>query len=160
MRKGRPESIASISSEDSVNLEELINANFTEDVDDETDLPDLAGLDLDDSTEDFWKMDNTLDNFRPLPSIQQNQGTVITQKTATTATNSNIQNGNNVHTNGTAPKYRDKGSDNDSVASLEHYSTGDVDFDDFLSSEKKTENFNRADKELDWSPEDNHAGKF
>ncbi|KAF7723153.1 hypothetical protein EC973_002335 [Apophysomyces ossiformis] len=62
LRKGRPGSIASISSEDSVNLEELINANFTEDVDDETDLPDLAGLELDDSTEDFWKMDNA-DNF-------------------------------------------------------------------------------------------------
>lgn len=57
IRKGRPESISSISSEDSINLDELINANFTVDVDEETDLPDLADLDLDDSTEDFWKMD-------------------------------------------------------------------------------------------------------
>ncbi|KAI7896697.1 uncharacterized protein EV154DRAFT_491884 [Mucor mucedo] len=54
-RKGRPGSIAS---EDSVNLDELINANFTGDMDDETDLPDLAALDLDDSAEDFWKMDS------------------------------------------------------------------------------------------------------
>lgn len=27
-------------------------------MDDETDLPDLGELDLDDSAEDFWKMDN------------------------------------------------------------------------------------------------------
>lgn len=27
-------------------------------MDDETDLPDLGDLDLDDSAEDFWKMDN------------------------------------------------------------------------------------------------------
>lgn len=27
-------------------------------MDDETDLPDLSALDLDDSNEDFWKMDN------------------------------------------------------------------------------------------------------
>lgn len=53
-RNGRP---GSITSEDSVNLEELINANFTADMDDETDLPDLADLDLDDSTDDFWKLD-------------------------------------------------------------------------------------------------------
>jgi hypothetical protein len=26
-------------------------------MDDETDLPDLADLDLDDSTDDFWKLD-------------------------------------------------------------------------------------------------------
>ncbi|KAI8362711.1 hypothetical protein EDC96DRAFT_221779 [Choanephora cucurbitarum] len=47
----------SITSEDSVNLDDLINANFTTDMDDETDLPDLADLDLDDSTDDFWKLD-------------------------------------------------------------------------------------------------------
>ncbi|KAI9348340.1 hypothetical protein BD770DRAFT_475083 [Pilaira anomala] len=58
--KRRPCSILSISSEDSINLEELINANFTTDMDDETDLPDLSALDLDDSNEDFWKMDNYL----------------------------------------------------------------------------------------------------
>lgn len=56
-RNGRPGSIAS---EDSVNLDELINANFTADMDDETDLPDLAALDLDDSNEDFWKLDNNV----------------------------------------------------------------------------------------------------
>lgn len=56
-RNGRPGSIAS---EDSVNLDELINANFTADMDDETDLPDLAALDLDDSNEDFWKLDTSV----------------------------------------------------------------------------------------------------
>ncbi|KAK4521374.1 uncharacterized protein ATC70_011989 [Mucor velutinosus] len=55
-RSGRPGSIAS---EDSVNLDELINANFTVDMDDETDLPDLADLDLDDSNDDFWKMEKS-----------------------------------------------------------------------------------------------------
>jgi hypothetical protein len=55
--KERPLSMASIGSEDSVNLDELINANFTADMDDETDLPFLASLDLDDSREDFWKID-------------------------------------------------------------------------------------------------------
>jgi hypothetical protein len=54
-KNGRPGSIAS---EDSVNLDELINANYTVDMDDETDLPDLAALELDDSTDDFWKLDN------------------------------------------------------------------------------------------------------
>lgn len=29
-------------------------------MDDETDLPDLSALDLDDSNEDFWKMDNVI----------------------------------------------------------------------------------------------------
>ncbi|KAI8146090.1 hypothetical protein BJV82DRAFT_405403 [Fennellomyces sp. T-0311] len=57
--KGRPLSIASISSEDSVNLDELIKANYASDMDDETDLPDLADLDLDDSDEEFWKMDES-----------------------------------------------------------------------------------------------------
>ncbi|KAI9266751.1 hypothetical protein BDA99DRAFT_536165 [Phascolomyces articulosus] len=57
--KGRPLSIASISSEDSVNLDELIKANYTSDMDDETSLPDLADLDLDDSDEEFWKMDES-----------------------------------------------------------------------------------------------------
>jgi hypothetical protein len=56
-RKERPTSLASISSQDSINLEELINANFTTDMDDETDLTALAALDLDDSNEDFWKID-------------------------------------------------------------------------------------------------------
>lgn len=59
-RNGRPGSIAS---EDSVNLDELINANFTADMDDETDLPDLAALDLDDSNEDFWKLDTSNDTL-------------------------------------------------------------------------------------------------
>lgn len=48
----------SISSEDSINLDELINANFTTCMDDETDLTNLASIDLDDSNEDFWKLDN------------------------------------------------------------------------------------------------------
>lgn len=58
LKPGRPASIASVSSTDSINLDELIKNNYTEKVDDETDLPNLAGLDLDDSTDDFWKMDD------------------------------------------------------------------------------------------------------
>ncbi|RCI03364.1 hypothetical protein CU098_012169 [Rhizopus stolonifer] len=61
---GRPESIHSV---DSVNLDELINANYTADMEDETDLTDLANLDIiDDSTEDFWKVNQNeemLDTF-------------------------------------------------------------------------------------------------
>ncbi|KAI7872899.1 hypothetical protein BDF14DRAFT_1877362 [Spinellus fusiger] len=52
----RRASTVSDASEDSINLEDLIKANFTADMDDETDLSNLADLDLDDSTEDFWKM--------------------------------------------------------------------------------------------------------
>ena len=58
LKAGRPASIASVSSTDSINLDDLIKNNYTEKVDDETDLPNLAGLDLDDSTDDFWKMDD------------------------------------------------------------------------------------------------------
>jgi hypothetical protein len=47
----------SIVSEDSVNLEELINNNFTTDMEQETDLPDLANLNLDDSKDDFWTLE-------------------------------------------------------------------------------------------------------
>lgn len=55
---GRPESVHSV---DSVNLDELINANYTVDMDDETDLTDLANLDIiDDSTEDFWNLNQVL----------------------------------------------------------------------------------------------------
>ncbi|KAG1439877.1 hypothetical protein G6F56_012131 [Rhizopus delemar] len=54
---GRPESIHSV---DSVDLDDLISANYTADMDDETDLPDLAHLDIiDDSTEDFWNLNQT-----------------------------------------------------------------------------------------------------
>ncbi|KAG1541059.1 hypothetical protein G6F46_011630 [Rhizopus delemar] len=63
-KDGRPGSIRSV---DSINLDELINANYTADMDDETDLPDLANLDIiDDSTEDFWKLnsvDETASSF-------------------------------------------------------------------------------------------------
>ncbi|KAI8078665.1 uncharacterized protein BX664DRAFT_353266 [Halteromyces radiatus] len=62
----RRNSISSINSEDSVNLDDLIKANFTLDVDDETDLPNLASLDLDDSKEDFWKMDKELSEYQAL----------------------------------------------------------------------------------------------
>jgi hypothetical protein len=51
-------------------LDELINANFTGDMDDETDLPDLADLDLDDSTDDFWKMNDV--RFKILPFLINN----------------------------------------------------------------------------------------
>ncbi|KAG1474175.1 hypothetical protein G6F56_000507 [Rhizopus delemar] len=57
-KKPRPSSVASISSEDSINLDELINVNFTTSMEEETDLNDLSLLDLDDSKEDFWKVDN------------------------------------------------------------------------------------------------------
>ncbi|CAO3647638.1 unnamed protein product [Mucor hiemalis] len=67
--KERPSSLLSISSEDSISLEELINANYTADMDDETDLPALSSLDLDDSSDDFWKMDNFL-NHLILPTHQ------------------------------------------------------------------------------------------
>ncbi|KAI8332489.1 hypothetical protein BC941DRAFT_131984 [Chlamydoabsidia padenii] len=61
----RRKSISSIASEDSVNLDDLIKANFTLDMDDETDLPNLASLDLgDDSKEDFWKMDKELSDYQ------------------------------------------------------------------------------------------------
>ncbi|KAI8142262.1 hypothetical protein BJV82DRAFT_151605 [Fennellomyces sp. T-0311] len=58
LQNGRPESISSVSSGDSVNLDDLIKNNFTVQVDDETDLPNLADLDLDDSADDFWKMND------------------------------------------------------------------------------------------------------
>ncbi|KAI9315511.1 hypothetical protein BX666DRAFT_1878744 [Dichotomocladium elegans] len=65
LRRARSASINSISSNESVNLDELIKNNFTAQVDDETDLPNLADLDLDDSADDFWKLDNTASIVRP-----------------------------------------------------------------------------------------------
>ncbi|KAG0171288.1 hypothetical protein DFQ30_001187 [Apophysomyces sp. BC1015] len=56
----RPGSMSSVSSEDSVNLDDLINANFTVAMDDETDLPELSTLDLDDSKDNFWNVDASL----------------------------------------------------------------------------------------------------
>ncbi|KAI8090208.1 uncharacterized protein B0P05DRAFT_584424 [Gilbertella persicaria] len=53
------------SSEDSISLDELINANFTTNMADETDLPALASLELDDSKEEFWRVDNTLNHYIP-----------------------------------------------------------------------------------------------
>ncbi|KAF7728117.1 hypothetical protein EC973_006632 [Apophysomyces ossiformis] len=52
-----PESLSSVSSEDSIDLDDLINANFTTSMEDETDLPELSTLDLDDSKESFWNLD-------------------------------------------------------------------------------------------------------
>ncbi|KAI7863229.1 hypothetical protein BDF14DRAFT_1388713 [Spinellus fusiger] len=69
VRKERPESISSISSEDSVNLEALISTHFTADMDQETDLSALAELDLDDSNENFWNMDDVLVPFRPSTTL-------------------------------------------------------------------------------------------
>ncbi|ORZ09016.1 hypothetical protein BCR42DRAFT_424469 [Absidia repens] len=62
----RRKSISSIASEDSVNLDDLIKDNYTLDMDDETDLPNLSGLDLDDSNEDFWKLDKSLPDYQSL----------------------------------------------------------------------------------------------
>jgi hypothetical protein len=51
-------SVTSISSEDSVDLDELINVNYTTIMEEEeADLTVLSLLDLDDSKEDFWKVD-------------------------------------------------------------------------------------------------------
>ncbi|KAG1436485.1 hypothetical protein G6F56_013539 [Rhizopus delemar] len=57
IRQTRPVSVTSISSEDSVNLDELINVNFTTSMEEEADLNELSLLDLDDSKEDFWKVE-------------------------------------------------------------------------------------------------------
>lgn len=64
-KKNRPLSSLSTSSEYSVDLDDLINANFTTDMVDETDLPDLATLELDDSNEDFWKVKQALHQYIP-----------------------------------------------------------------------------------------------
>ncbi|KAI8997054.1 hypothetical protein BDB01DRAFT_16848 [Pilobolus umbonatus] len=64
-KKGRPLSSLSTSSEYSVDLDDLISANFTTDMIDETDLPDLASLELDDSNEDFWKVKQVLNHYIP-----------------------------------------------------------------------------------------------
>lgn len=58
-------SVTSISSEDSVDLDELINVNYTTIMEEEeADLSALSLLDLDDSKEDFWKVD-TVRNKNP-----------------------------------------------------------------------------------------------
>ncbi|KAG1048672.1 hypothetical protein G6F43_008958 [Rhizopus delemar] len=72
IKKERPMSVTSISSEDSVDLDELINVNYTTIMEEEeADLSALSLLDLDDSKEDFWKVDiayipsSTLFNKKP-----------------------------------------------------------------------------------------------
>ncbi|CEG67952.1 hypothetical protein RMATCC62417_04294 [Rhizopus microsporus] len=70
LKKQRHLSTASISSEDSANLDELINGNFTTSMEEETDLNDLSLLDLDDSKEDFWKVDNI---YIPTPTTFNKQ---------------------------------------------------------------------------------------
>ncbi|KAG1145938.1 hypothetical protein G6F37_011567 [Rhizopus arrhizus] len=109
-KDGRPESIRSV---DSVNLDELINANYTADMDDETDLPDLANLDIiDDSTEDFWNLNpvdetassfdggfnefvtkpvelwNTVNNSKPAKSIINNKATLRKRSDSLSSDNS------------------------------------------------------------------------
>ncbi|CAO3694482.1 unnamed protein product [Rhizopus stolonifer] len=66
IRQTRPVSVTSISSEDSVNLDELINVNFTTSMEEEADLSELSLLDLDDSKEDFWKVETI---YIPSPSM-------------------------------------------------------------------------------------------
>ncbi|KAI7876948.1 hypothetical protein K492DRAFT_239474 [Lichtheimia hyalospora FSU 10163] len=75
----RPLSISSISSEDSVNLDELIKANYTSDMDDETDLPDLATLDLDDSDEEFWKLDEATIHAHSKPQQRTRSGSISSE---------------------------------------------------------------------------------
>ncbi|KAI8370413.1 uncharacterized protein BYT42DRAFT_582303 [Radiomyces spectabilis] len=57
-KKARPDSILSINSEQSVNLDDLIEANYTSDLEQETDLSTLANIDLNESL-------NTLENTPP-----------------------------------------------------------------------------------------------
>ncbi|KAI8059205.1 hypothetical protein BC940DRAFT_324037 [Gongronella butleri] len=57
-RQERRKSTSSTASDDSVNLDDLINKNNILSVDDETDLPNLSTLDLDDNKEDFWQLDH------------------------------------------------------------------------------------------------------
>lgn len=65
IKKERPMSVTSISSEDSVDLDELISVNYTTIMEEEeADLSVLSLLDLDDSKEDFWKVD-TVRNKNP-----------------------------------------------------------------------------------------------
>ncbi|ORX53557.1 hypothetical protein DM01DRAFT_1383579 [Hesseltinella vesiculosa] len=71
----RRKSTSSTASDDSINLDDLIKANNILNVNDETDLPNLSALDLDDSKEDFWHLDNKtflqprphLPSSKPLP---------------------------------------------------------------------------------------------
>ncbi|CDS12144.1 hypothetical protein LRAMOSA04339 [Lichtheimia ramosa] len=79
----RPLSISSISSEDSVNLDELIKANYTSDMDDETDLPDLATLDLDDSDEEFWKLDEATIHAHSKPQQRTRSGSISSENSMT-----------------------------------------------------------------------------
>ncbi|CDH53314.1 predicted protein [Lichtheimia corymbifera JMRC:FSU:9682] len=78
-KAARPLSISSISSEDSVNLDELIKANYTSDMDDETDLPDLAALDLDDSDEEFWKLDEATIHAHSKPQQRTRSGSISSE---------------------------------------------------------------------------------
>ncbi|KAI9280083.1 hypothetical protein BY458DRAFT_501316 [Sporodiniella umbellata] len=68
----RPTSVASVASDDSVNLDELISVNFTTSMEEELDLSDLSLLDLDDSKESFWKVETVYipshANFNKKPS--------------------------------------------------------------------------------------------
>ncbi|KAI7905158.1 uncharacterized protein BX663DRAFT_312628 [Cokeromyces recurvatus] len=57
-RKERPLSLLSLNSEDSISLDDFINANYTPSMDDEIDLLSLSSLHLDDNSEEFWKVDN------------------------------------------------------------------------------------------------------
>ncbi|KAG0749792.1 hypothetical protein G6F57_006818 [Rhizopus arrhizus] len=69
IKKERPMSVTSISSEDSIDLDELINVNYTTIMEEEeADLSVLSLLDLDDSKEDFWKVDTGFINTLNIPS--------------------------------------------------------------------------------------------
>ncbi|KAI9312974.1 hypothetical protein BX666DRAFT_791924 [Dichotomocladium elegans] len=95
----RPLSMTSISSEDSVNLDDLIKANYASDMDEETNLPDLADLDLDDSDEEFWKLDEATfsqhtknETTRPRSGSMSSENSMTSQSTVTL-------NANRLHSN-------------------------------------------------------------
>lgn len=53
----RPHSSASVGSQDSVNLDDIIRSNDTIDIQETGLMPYLEDLDIDDTNDEFWKMD-------------------------------------------------------------------------------------------------------
>lgn len=53
----RPHSSASMNSQDSVNLDDIIRSNDTIDIQETGLMPYLEDLDIDDTNDEFWKMD-------------------------------------------------------------------------------------------------------
>ncbi|KAI8577597.1 hypothetical protein K450DRAFT_251583 [Umbelopsis ramanniana AG] len=71
----RPQSAASISSQDSINLDDIIRSNDTIDIQETGLMPYLEDLDIDDANDEFWKMDEALTNLHiaknhPMQSVK------------------------------------------------------------------------------------------